>query len=67
MQQPQRSSKTLCQELKKWHTSTKASDHQILDGKITHVGLIELSVSGDLLLEAQEHELEPQIGQHQHE
>lgn len=32
-----------------------------------HVGLFELSVSGDVLLEAQEHELEPQVGQHQHE
>lgn len=31
------------------------------------MGLIEAWVCGGVLLEAQEHELEPEIGQHQHE
>lgn len=63
----------MCRATLNWHISTKTSHRQILNGKTTHqwksddVGLIEASVCGGVLLEAQEHELEPDIGQHQHE
>lgn len=37
-----------------------------LQWKSDDVGLIEGSACGGVLLEAQEHELEPDVGQHQH-
>lgn len=52
---------------KQTNKNKQQNTHQILDGKKTHICLIDLSLSGCVLLETQEHELEPQIGQHQHE